>query len=349
MKKAIWIIFVVLLIVAGFGLKTYRDAGEFRKIQPHGGEACKIVGGVLSSEDITIDPHTGMAFISSDDRRPWFAGKEGAQGAIVGYQLTDSAAVPTPIPMTYLGEFHPHGIGLLKAGDRTSLFVVNHRSDGQFVEIFDFDGQQLLHRRSVQGDLMTSPNDVIPVGEEQFYVTNDHGSTHGLGKTLEEYLQLARSYVLYFDGLSFRKVAKGLAYANGINLSPDGKTVYVAATVSQAIFVYDRDLQSGNLTLRQRIDVHTGADNVEVDSTGNLWIGAHPRLLTFVKYAKDSTRRSPSQVLRVRWLSYGNYEIDDIYMNDGNPLSGSSVAAVFRNQLLVGSVFDRKFLVCRVK
>jgi len=38
-------------------------------------------------------------------------------------------------------------------------------------------------------------------------------------------------YVLYYDGKRFRKVAKKLAYANGINTSPDSRTVYVAATV----------------------------------------------------------------------------------------------------------------------
>jgi sugar lactone lactonase YvrE len=36
--------------------------------------------------------------------------------------------------------------------------------------------------------------------------------------------------VLYYDGQSFRKVAQALAYANGINISSDGQTVYVAAT-----------------------------------------------------------------------------------------------------------------------
>ena len=33
-------------------------------------------------------------------------------------------------------------------------------------------------------------------------------------------------------------------------------------------------------------------------------------------------------------------------MNDGTPISGSSVAAYFRGKLLIGSVFDPKFLVC---
>jgi len=66
---------------------------------------------------------------------------------------------------------------------------------------------------------MHSPNDILPVGPTSFYVTNDHGNSTVLGRMAEEYLQLARSYVLYYDGQNFRKVAEALAYANGINMT----------------------------------------------------------------------------------------------------------------------------------
>jgi arylesterase/paraoxonase len=104
--------------------------------------------------------------------------------------------------------------------------VVNHPRDGHFVEIFDYRGGKLVHRQSVSGALMHSPNDVLPVGPAAFYVTNDHGNATSFGRMAEEYLQLARSYVLYYDGKSFRKVAEALAYANGINISPDGQIVW---------------------------------------------------------------------------------------------------------------------------
>ena len=349
MKKIGGTLLVIILVLAGFALKTYRDTGEFKKIQAHGNEDCQIVEGVYSSEDITIHPQTGLAFISSDDRRAFIQGLQAKQGAIMGYDLT--AETPELINLTtgFDQEFHPHGIGLrVEDSTRFSLFVVNHRSSGHFVEIFDFDGSQLVHRESIQGELMTSPNDVIPVGPKQFYVTNDHGNTSALGKTLEEYLQLARSYVLYYDGTTFRKVAKGLAYANGINLSPDGKTVYVAATVSRSVFVYDRDLNDNSLKLRQKIFLKTGVDNIETDADGNLWIGAHPKLLTFVDYSKDPGKLSPSQVIRIRWQSFGNYEVDEVYLSTGRPMSGSSVAAVYNGKMLIGSVFDPIFLICAI-
>ncbi len=342
-------VLAVLTVVAGiFAFKTFRDAGEFRLIRPHFAGRVTVVKGVQSSEDITIHPPTGLAFISSDDRRPWFQGDEELQGAIFGYQITSDFPRVANLTEGFRKPFHPHGIGLyVSAKGTSSLFVVNHTRAGQFVEIFDFNGRRLVHRESVGGKLMSSPNDVLPVGPRAFYVTNDHSSQSRLGRTLEDYLQLARSNVLYYDGSHFRKVAGGLKYANGINRSPDGKRVYVASTIGHKISVYDRDLKTGDLTLRRAVELSTGPDNIEVDGKGRLWIGAHPKLLTFVRYSRNPERLSPSQVLRVTLEGPGKDRVEEVYLNNGKPLSGSSVAAYFDHVLLIGSVFDPRFLSCK--
>jgi arylesterase/paraoxonase len=101
--------------------------------------------------------------------------------------------------------------------------------------------------------------------------------------------------------------------------------------------------------LRQRIDLGTGVDNIELDEDGHLWIGAHPKLLTFVKHAKDLGVLSPSQVLKVALGEDGRFRVDEIFLNDGEALSGSSVASVFQNTLLVGSVYDKRFLMCTLR
>jgi arylesterase/paraoxonase len=347
LKVTLIILGVIVLVIVGFVLKTYWSAGQFKSIKPHYSGNCQVVNGVMSSEDITIHPGTGLAFISSDDRRPVLSGKTGKQGAIYAYNLRAENPVLINLSSNFKEEFHPHGIGIYIAEDlMLSLFVVNHRKDGHYIEIFDYMGNRIIHRESIKGPLMTSPNDVIPVGKRNFYVTNDHGKPTGFGRTLEEYLMIPWSYVLYFDGDRFQKVAEGLAYANGINLSRDGKTVYVAATISGGVFVYDRDIESGALNLKDFIDAGTGVDNIEMDGEGNLWIGAHPQLLTFVEYAKDATVKSPSQVIKIIPGKDNSYALKEIYLNDGTPMSGSSVAAVYKNRLLIGSVFDEHFLSC---
>ncbi len=340
---------IIFLTITWRIIDTIRHAGEFKDIKPHFSGQCQKIGGVAGAEDITIHPQTGVAFISSNDRRALLAGEQ-TQGAIYAYDLMSENPEPKNLTSTFDQELHPHGISLyLGETGAASLFVVNHRPDGEHIEIFDYRDSTLVHRESIRGELMTSPNDVVAVGPRSFYVTNDHGNVSALGRTAEEYLQLARSYVLYYDGQNFKKAAEGISYANGINVSHDGKTVYVAACVGLKINVYDRDVVSGALQLAKEIPLGTGVDNIELDADGNLWVAAHPQLLTFTRHAKEASKLSPSEVLKISFTPNGDYKIDQIYLNNGDEISGSSAGAVFANKLLIGPVFENHFLLCEMK
>ncbi len=112
-RKAIITILILTTILAGLGVKTFYDAGEFREIKPHfNGQVKKTIAGVLSSEDITIHPPTAMAFISSDDRRAHWAGNNQArQGAIYGFDLNSVNARLVNLTANFSNELNPHGIG----------------------------------------------------------------------------------------------------------------------------------------------------------------------------------------------------------------------------------------------
>lgn len=346
-KILLLLVTVVAVILTAFILKTMYDAGEFRDLKYHTPGACRLVEGVYSSEDIVVDRENGRAYISArKEGRRQGTDQSPARGAVFAFDLEDPAAMPVDISVGLKMDFNPLGMGLYISpqGERR-LFVVNHRPDGAFVEILRLGIGGLESVRSVSGKLMNSPNDVLPVGPEQFYVSNDHGSTSRLGRTLEEYLQLARSNVVYFNGNNFSLAVQGLAYANGLGLSPDGKTLYVAETVGRAVRVYDRDPNSGALTQRRVVDADSGVDNIDVDPRGHLWIGAHPQLLTFVAYAGDPSKTSPSQVLEII-PGAGDFTVREVYLGDGKELSGSSVAVKYKDRLLIGSVFDPRFLIC---
>jgi arylesterase/paraoxonase len=342
-------IFIVILLIAWRVVDTIRHAGEFKTIKPHFSGKCQKISGVIGAEDITVHPQTGVAFISSSDRRALLRG-EPVPGAIYACDLKSDFPTLKNLTQHLNHDFQPHGISLyLGESGAASLFAVNHRANGDVIEIFDYRDSTLVHRESIRGELMTSPNDVVAVGPRRFYVTNDHGNVSALGRTAEEYLQLARSYVLYYNGNSFKKVAEDISYANGINVSHDGKTIYVAACVGLKINVYDREVASGALQLIKEIPLGTGVDNIELDAEGNLWVAAHPQLLTFTRHAKDASRLSPSEVIKISFMSNGEHKIDQIYLNNGDEISGSSVGAVFANKLLIGSVFERHFLLCEMK
>jgi arylesterase/paraoxonase len=345
MRAAFTIVGIMLILVVVLFLNTFHDAGEFKSVVSRCGCVWVEYKGLPGTEDITIDPDTGLAYISVDDRRAAGKGRP-VQGSIYGFDTRAGASVPYRLSGDLPFDFHPHGIGLFRRGEKR-LFVINHRTDGHFVEIFRVHRDRLVHLESVSGPLMHSPNDVAPVGPRAFYVTNDHGNATPAGRKVEEYLQLKRSYVLYYDGADFRKVAGGLGYANGVAVSGDGGEVYVASSVGRSLRVYRRNVRNGALSTRLTIDTGFGSDNIEVDADGSLWVAGHPKMLTFLRHAADEAVPSPSKAVRVELKTGGKYAVHEVFQDDGLKLSAASVAAPFPGGFLVGAVFDVRFLACR--
>ncbi len=338
---------LLVILVAGWVVYLYWSAGQFKTIEPHFTGRCKAVGGVMGPEDITIHPRTRVAYVSSCDRRALQAGRPG-RGAIYAYDLKADAAEPVNLTPDADPDFRPHGIGLyIGQAGREVLFVVNHQGGDHGVEVFDLKDGALMYRETLTSPMIVSPNDVVGVGSRAFYVTNDHRYPTGWKRKMEDYLQLPLSNVLYYDGAEFVEAASGIGYANGINVSPDGRSIYVCSITEGALHVFDREPASGRLEPREKIDLDTGADNIEVDSEGGLWIGAHPQLLTTAKHFEDNWTLSPSQVLHLTPREGGGYDVEEVYLNKGEEISASTVAAVHGNRLLIGAVFDSKFLDCR--
>ena len=101
----------------------------------------------------------------------------------------------------------------------------------------------------------------------------------------------------------------------------------------------------GSLNFIEDIDCETGVDNIEFDIDGNIWMGCHPNLLEFAAYAKGKKEKSPSEIIKINYQEKGDYDIEQIYMEDGTEMSASTVAATFGNLILVGNVMDEHFLI----
>ncbi len=335
---------VVLGVFGWVAFHIVPASGLFANLKPKLIDQCRTVKVFPGTEDVTVDTQSGIAFISADDRRASAAGAP-VQGGIYALRLDGTDRVSKVSPDSF-GEFHPHGLSLWRAPDgKKRLFVINHTAnEGDKVELFDVGfGGALFHVGTVQFDAMTSANDVLGVGPRSFYVTNDHGFNDGSMALVESYLALPLASLAYYDGQSGRVVARGLSYANGVNMSADGSEVYVAGLISRDVTVFDRDAGTGSLTRVKSIRVNTAPDNIEIASDGALWIGGHPKVFDFLKYAKDPAAISPSQVIRVNPQSG---VADDVFLDAGGTINGSSVGAVSEDALIVGSVFDDHVVVC---
>ena len=335
----------LLIFIIGFlSIKTISDSGAFKEIRPHYSGKCKKIINISGPEDITI-LNNGLALISSDDRRATLKGVP-VQGHIYSYNLNDKYPELNILTSNINFEFHPHGIAVYEKEQSALVLVVNHRTEENTIEVFHLINNKLIYQNTLRDPLLISPNDIVAINDNQFYVTNDHGSSSKLSQLFEDYLQLSRSNVLYFDGIFFNIAVSDLKYANGINLSNDKTKIYIAETTGRRISIYNRKELTNELIFEESIYLKSGVDNIEIDNENNLWIGSHPQVLKFVKHAKDEKYDSPSQVMKIIVSEEDDHIIKEIYLDGGNELSGSSVAAVYKNILLIGAVFEDCFLFC---
>lgn len=353
-----------LLLLAGRLLYTVWVAGELRSVESRGIDRCVRLPGIVGGEDIALDRGAaggeGVFWIAADDRRAAAAGTP-QPGRL--YRLAATAVAAEDVTPELAVEFHPHGLSVARLPSRSAegqtglMLVVNHRAGGVFdtrgdaIERFQiFDDARLRHDASVQDPLLIAMNDVAALPDGRFYTTLDHGEPSGPLRKVEDFARMPWSGVAYWDGERARRVASGLRYANGIALSADGGTVYVAATSDGAVVRYDRDPSDGSLRERARIACGTGVDNIDVAADGSLWLGAHPKLVTFLRHAGDASVPSPSQVLRIA-PERGNCDV--VVQDDGRLFSGSAAAAALplaigETRVLVGPVFAPHLLDCRL-
>ncbi|XP_028927166.1 serum paraoxonase/lactonase 3-like [Ornithorhynchus anatinus] len=323
-----------------------------RKLDPVGLPGCRLIQGIeTGAEDIDILPN-GLAFISTGLRYPGMQSFAPASpGAILLLDL--SQAHPQPRALDIRGAldrdaFNPHGISALVDPDGTvDLYVVNHPHQTSTLEVFRFeaDTQVLSHIKTIQHPLLHSVNDLVAVGPDRFYATNDHYFTQPLLAQLEVFLGLWWTNVVFYSPEGVKSVAQGFTFANGIAISPDHRFLYVANLGGQNIHILERH-GDWNLTQHKVLELGTLVDNLSVDpSTGDVWAGCHPNAMKLLNY--DPEDPPGSEVLRIQDILSARPTVTTVFADDGSLLQGSSVAAVFGQKLLIGTVFQRA-LACHL-
>lgn len=344
------LILLILLVAVGVWVYFFLEAaGVFLNIEPKA-LACKPITGIVGVEDLTIDQEAKVAFLSGYDRRAAFKGENPA-GAIWILDLNAPNALPIDVSAGLVATgFQPHGISLYRAADgKKTLFVINHANKRQTVEAFDVNGATLTHRGTVTGPELVSPNDIVGVGPDSFYVTNDHANAQGSWmRTAEDYLRLKMTTVQFYDGANFSPALSGIGGSNGINVSADGLSLYLSAASERTVHVYDRDPATNALTERAAVPVPGFADNIEVLADGNLLLGLHSKIFDLLGHVSDPTKLAPSHIMRLVASGKG-FTPETIYYNLGDEISGASVGASIDGRLLIGAIFEPKILDCTLE
>ncbi len=332
----------VAIVASTLVLRTLSDAGEFTTLVPRFDGACTRLEGFVGAEDMAFDAQARQVYVSGVDRRA-----RGTRGAVWVVPF-DSPEAATPVDATGGSPtaFTPHGVDLhVDAAGVRRLFVINHAAAGDRIDVFRVADGRLTLERSLSDPLLVHANDVVALGPAQAFVTLDSAASGRLGQVVETLLQQRTGQVLYIDADGARVVAQDLAFANGLALSGDGAMLYVAETVGRSLALYRHNRDTHDLVFERREFIGTGVDNIIRDDSGLLWIGAHPKLVSFLGHARDGARRSPSQVIIIDPEAG---EGDQVFLSDGGDISGSSVAVadVATRRMLIGSVFERFILSC---
>jgi len=302
---------------------------------------CKLTAAVPGVEDIEIV--NGVSFVSVGSARAPDP-RDGLYVLAEDGKLIKLAGAPK--------DFHPRGIGSYRSPDGTGIFLmaVNRRSSGRFaVDSFEVTNPQtnpaLVAQGTIEGGLLTDPQDVAVAGPGAFYVSNNNAK-QSLVKWLAAWGVLPGSNILYFNGMVFKPVGDDLYGARGLALAHDGNHLLVASMTTRSLKSFSRDPFGGNLTEAGSLTLPAAPDKISLDAQGSVWVAGHANLLTWRSFTADPQKRAPSQIFRVSLLSGVPQEAAQVYGNDGAQIAAASVGAGIGKRLLIGSSLDGKLLDC---
>ncbi|KAM9309619.1 serum paraoxonase/arylesterase 2-like [Pholidichthys leucotaenia] len=304
------------------------------------------------TEDITI-LEGGLAFISAGLKDPGMPYNPDVTGKMFLLDLQDSRMKPVELRMPRnfdLDSFNPHGISVYTdpSDNTVYLFVVNHPQHTSQVELFKFveEALYLEHMQTIKHELLHSVNDIVAVGVDSFYATNDFYFSHQTLHFVELLLAEPWSNVVYYSPKKVKVVSEGYYMANGINISPDKRFIYVVDLLDHNVHMLERKDDS-TLTSLKSVAVGSLCDNVEVDpKSGDLWLGCHPNAWKAFMY--DPKDPPGSEVIKIQNIHSDQPVVTQVYEDNGSVIIGSSVAATYGGKLLIGTVFH-KTLCCDLK
>ncbi|MCB0695495.1 MAG: SMP-30/gluconolactonase/LRE family protein [Lewinellaceae bacterium] len=347
-KSGFVLLAVFILFLGGFVFNIFLSTGYFREITNRlPGEVLRTID-LPGVEDMQISYLDSFLILSSDDRAARRDGNP-RQGHLYLIDLTDPSLTPQCLTTDLAIPFFPHGISLFRQGEQHyRVFAINHADDKESIEVFDLKNDSLSHLYTLLDEALIHPNDLVALDTNHLYVTNDHAYPSGWRRLAEDYLGLALSNVVYFDGNAWQEASSGIAYANGINRDPKRNLLFVASPRDFLVKVYQIGADH-TLSWLEDIDCQTGVDNIELDPEGKLWIGCHPSLLTFSAYAKGKKPISPSEVITIDYRGKEDYTVASVFLDDGHLMSASTVAPPFGDLIFIGNVMDDHFLVLKIQ
>lgn len=366
-KKSLKVLTLVFIIVGFYSAFTYFNGLDFKRESPL--SACWSIqltdpetgDLIIGVEDIAFDPKTRDVFLSAYDRwkvrQELEAGQISHQGGIYYFPVTALEGRPLSlIPAKASTEFAaanallPHGMAYSRRINRGKVIAINRVYKGEEilelkprVQVFGWDGSALTEKESLSSDLICNPNDVA-VYWFGFFVTNDRAACTKEGGFFSETFNPTGGVYQYKNG-EFKPFAEGLLFPNGVAVIKQvgGDLLAVALTRDEKILLYK--ITSGELV--REIEVPGAPDNLTIDENGDIYFTIFPNLLDYYFYINGmlGVKKSPTGVFRITAESEWR-TVDLLFHNDGDIISGATVAQRVGDFLIMGAGWDNKIAIC---
>jgi gluconolactonase len=141
--------------------------------------------------------------------------------------------------------------------------------DGRRVVRLEKDGRVTVIASEFQGKRLNDPNDVVVRRDGQVYFSDS------LPKDSLQHFELDYTAVYHVTPQGTITLVAQLPRANGVTLTPDGRTLYAADTLKREILAFDLDAQGNASNERVFISgIDGGPDGLRVAANGNIYIAA---------------------------------------------------------------------------
>jgi len=321
---------------------------DFNKVVfSHTPGKCEYIEGLNSGSEDIVMLKNGLALISSGMllRAPGIP-YDKFVGKIYLYDVKTPEKRPKNLAITgakfYPAIFRPAGLTVWETEEKTFVYAVNTYNSQIYYFELNIEKKSLTFIKALSHPDLTNPNNIIAVADNRFYVSNFFSFSTRFMANVELALQLPLGSVFFYDGEQFVEVLNHLKGPNGVAVSPNKDYLYVALHMAEQLRVYKIN-DPKNLTEVMQISIPSGLDNVNCDDQGHLWIGAQQIIKHLLFHMYDPiTYIAPSQVLKVSFdPEHKSAAVEEIYADDGELLRASTTAAVYKNILLIGTLYDK--------
>jgi len=349
---------LILVILAIFGRRFYVLLGgthdkDLLKNRHFTGFDCSKLLKDTGAEDIDTTSD-GIALITTGMYLPPFQ-PVGSKNAFVDSIIYSADLNVSPVEIREVKinsskdlMLNAHGLSILEFDGKIQVYMVNHHRDlsTDAVEKFIFDPKknELNWEKSFTNpSVLRSVNDIVAIGNDQFFATNDHffQADYPKMRSLELTLLLKLGSVAYCNGDECEiKTHYNYQMPNGITV----RTVYdreakveklellVCFATTDSIGVFEIG-EFGDLTFVRSITAPSVTDNPWKAPDGSVYFaGATLGVEAFYKPMGEYHAGSEISI-----LPPDQYELQQVYKDDGSEFSGASIGVIFGENILVGS------------